>query len=91
MINQSAISFPCDFPIKVIGHHKENFETEITQIIEQCRTDEQNKLYPIIITKKPSKENRYLALTVTVHVEDQAALDDIYRAISKHPDIKMVL
>jgi len=91
MTNPSAISFPCDFPIKVIGHHKETFEAEITQIMEQCRSAEQNKLYPIAITKKNSKENRYLALTVTVYVENQAALDDIYRAIGKHPDIKMVL
>ena len=87
MNKESAIEFPCYFPIKIIGINKASFQKEITDIIQHYASEEN----PPKITLKPSKEDRYLSITATVYVMNQETLDNIYQEITKHPDIKMVL
>lgn len=81
------MTFPCDFPIKIIGSYSSDFLTEITAIIL--------KHYPTTpagnILHKSSGGGNYLAITVTVHAIDQASLDAIYNELAKFPGIKMVL
>lgn len=43
------------------------------------------------IQKRPSQKGTYLGLTVTVHVHSQVELDALYRALTAHPLVKMVL
>ena len=81
------MEFPCDFQIKVIGVNKDSFTPEITAIAR--------KYYPktedAAIRQQPSGKGNYLALTLTVHAQDQKTLDALYSELTKHPDIKMVL
>lgn len=83
----TLMQFPCDFPIKIIGHATPSFLMEITHIIKQH--------YPATldnaITHKPSQNGKYLSITATVHAQNQAELDALYQALTRHPDIKMVL
>jgi putative lipoic acid-binding regulatory protein len=43
------------------------------------------------VSHKMSKNDNYLAITVTVLAENQKILDAFYEEITKHPDVKMVL
>lgn len=83
----SLMQFPCDFIIKIIGQNKPTFQPEIIDIIHQHFPNTPDTA----IRCQPSKENHYLALSVTVHAQTQFELDELYRALTKHPDIKMVL
>ncbi len=83
----TLIEFPCHFPIKVMGKNTPQFLNEIREItLRHFPAIEEEK-----ITHKPSRENNFLAITITVFAENQEMLDDFYREITKHPDIKMVL
>ena len=73
----SLITFPCDFPIKVMGETHENFAVEIIKII-QAQTPSFNESN---IEMRGSSGGKYISLTCTVHVTSQAQLDDIYRAL----------
>lgn len=87
MTQKTAIEFPCHFPIKIMGANSPTFLQEIREItLRHFPNIEDEK-----ITHKPSKENNYLAITVTVYAENQKMLDDFYQEITKHPEIKMVL
>jgi putative lipoic acid-binding regulatory protein len=83
----SIIEFPCHFPVKIIGNNKGYFLTEIRQLV--------NKHFPdfpeVELTPRHSAQNSYIAVTVTVYAESQAQLDNFYRDLTQHPDIKMVL
>jgi putative lipoic acid-binding regulatory protein len=43
------------------------------------------------IELRPSKGGNYLGLTLTVQATSRAQLDDLYRALTSHPMVKVVL
>ncbi|MFM9834625.1 MAG: YbeD family protein [Methylophilaceae bacterium] len=86
-IQETLIEFPCDFPIKVMGETQTDFSAEIIKTIRNflANFDESN------IELRGSSGGKYISLTCTVHVTSKPQLDDIYRALSGHPMVKVVL
>ena len=84
---ESLIEFPCDFPIKVMGKTHPEFTQTIVTVIRSFDSgfDE------AAIETRPSSGGNYTGLTVTVRATSQAHLDDIYRALTGHPMVKIVL
>lgn len=87
MNTDSLIEFPCHFPIKIIGSNSSVFVEEIITIVSTHFPE----LDPETITQKSSKDENYIALTVTVYVHNQKMLDAIYQDVTQHPQVKMVL
>jgi putative lipoic acid-binding regulatory protein len=82
--NDSLFEFPCDFPIKVMGKsHPETIVTVVKQYDEAVDASR--------IETRPSSGGNYTGLTVTVRATSRAHLDDIYRALTGHPMVKVVL
>ena len=84
---ETLIEFPCRFPIKVMGEVHEAFTATVIEIIKQ----KSEKFDPSTIEMKGSREGRYISLTCYVYVTSKPELDDIYRSLSSHPMIKVVL
>jgi putative lipoic acid-binding regulatory protein len=85
--SESLLEFPCDFPIKVMGHAHPAFQETIVTVIRSFDSgfDAQS------VETRPSSGGNYLGLTVTVRATSRAHLDDIYRALTGHPMVKVVL
>lgn len=83
---KSALSFPCDFVIKIFGLAGEEFETEAMEIIKKHQKD----LHPTS-QSRPSKDGKYVAMSVKVHVNNQAELDAIYQDLTNSPLVLMAL
>lgn len=84
---ETLIEFPCDFPIKVMGETQEHFSGAIIDIIRaHVPTFDASK-----VDMRASSGGRYISLTCTVYVTSKPQLDDIYRALTAHPDVKFVL
>lgn len=83
----SLIEFPCDFILKIMGQHTSTFVDEIFAISHQHYP----QLTPDALQTQLSKNGHYIALTLTVYAENQSTLDALYLALTKHPDVKMVL
>jgi len=81
------LTFPCDFPIKIMGNLTASFKDEIVAIAHKHYPDLKDEQF----RTNTSKNGNFLAISVTVHALDQASLDALYQDLSKHPDIKMVL
>ena len=84
---ETLIEFPCHFPIKVMGEVHDEFTSTVIKIIKQ----KNGKFDPSTIEMKGSSEGRYISLTCYVYVTSKPELDDIYRSLSSHPMIKVVL
>jgi hypothetical protein len=83
----SLIEFPSLFPIKVMGENAADFEDAMLEIARS----HDPALDRNLVTSRPSSGGKYLALTFTVTATSRQQLDDLYRALSAHPQVRMVL
>ncbi|WP_157271123.1 HP0495 family protein [Azohydromonas aeria] len=83
----SLIDYPCAFPIKVMGVHVEGFTEAVVEVV--MRFDPAFDAGSV--EKRPSSSGKYLGLTVTVTATSREQLDDLYRSLSSHPMVKVVL
>lgn len=84
---QSLIEYPSRFPIKVMGPNAEGFTEAIASVALQFDPG----FDPASIETRPSKGGNYLGLTVTVMATSREQLDELYRTLSTHPMVKVVL
>jgi putative lipoic acid-binding regulatory protein len=85
--DQSLIQYPCDFPIKVMGECRDDFAQTIVKAVEPHT----GPLQAHQIDMRASKQGRYLSLTLTPCVTSREQLDNIYRCLTSHPWVKLVL
>lgn len=84
---ESLIEYPSDFPIKIMGAmHEEFAQTMVELVIEHDPTFHAGKA-----EMRPSSKGTYLSVTVTVRATSREQLDNLYRALSSHPMVKVVL
>jgi len=79
--------FPCDFPIKVMGKSHPEFQDTIVDVLKAFDKDFDGSR----VETRPSSGGNYTGLTCTVRAQNRAHLDDIYRALTGHPMVKVVL
>ncbi len=86
-MNESLMTFPCDFPLKVIGQDDNNFDSVVMTIVRKhCQDVTDNH-----VSARPSKQGKYLALTVNIVAQSQMQLDALYSELSGHKQVMMVL
>ena len=83
----SLIEFPSQFPIKVMGANVDGFVNAVTQVAKQYDPS----FDAATIALRDSKAGNYLGVTITVTATSRQQLDDLYRALSTHPMVKVVL
>lgn len=85
--NQTLLTFPCVFPMKVMGRREDGFAQTVTEIVLRHAAD----FHPETIEMRSSKNARYLSLTVTINARSREQLDGLYSELSRHPMVMMVL
>lgn len=84
---QSLIDYPSRFPIKVMGLNADGFTEAIVQVVQSFDPD----FTPASLETRPSAGNKYLGLTLTITATSREQLDELYRTLSTHPMVKIVL
>jgi len=82
-----CMTFPCTFPLKIMGTNNDTFENDMVMIVRKHIPS----LGEGAVKSKPSKTGKYLALTITFTAQSKEELDNLYREINAHPDVKMTL
>lgn len=83
----SLLEFPCDFPIKIMGRCVEGFAQEIAALVGQHAPG----FDPSTMEMRASSKGHYLSLTCTVRATSRDQLDTLYRALTAHPMVRVVL
>lgn len=83
----SALAFPCDFPIKVMGRKEPGFAQTVTGIVRKHAPD----FDPATVEMRPSRQATYLSVTCVVRATSREQLDALYRELCDHPSVVMVL
>ncbi len=84
---QSLIEYPSRFPIKVMGAHVDGFVEAIAIVARSFDPD----FDAASIEQRPSSSGNYLGLTITVTATSREQLDELYRTLTTHPMVKVVL
>ena len=84
---ETLLEFPCTFPIKVMGDNHPDFETTVVEIVRRHAPD----LEETAITRRPSKGNKFLAVTLTITARSKPQLDAIYLELTACSLVKMAL
>ena len=86
-VEQSLIEYPSDFPIKIMGAMQDSFAEVIVEVV----TRHDPEFHAGRLEMRPSARGNYLSLTATVRATSREQLDNLYRALSAHPMVKVVL
>ena len=84
---QSLIEYPSAFPIKVMGARVEGFVEAVVSVARQFDP----AFDADTVETRPSRAGNYLGITITVTATSREQLDELYRTLSTHPMVKIVL
>ena len=87
MSGETLLEFPCDFPLKIMGANVADFAQAIAAVVRTHAPD----FDAASMVMRASSGGNYLSLTCTVRATSQAQLDALYRALTAHPMVKVVL
>jgi len=81
------MNFPAVFPVKVMGANQDDFERLVVEIIRKHASvaDEQ------ALVSRLSRNGRFVSITVHINAESQEQLDNLYRELSTHERVLMML
>ncbi len=86
-MSSSLIEFPCAFPIKIMGASVDGFAQAVVEVVLRHAPDYD----AATMEMRASRGAKYLSLTCTVRATSQAQLDALYRELTGHPMVKVVL
>ena len=83
----TLIEYPNLFPIKVMGAKVDGFVHAVTYIAEQFDPTFDARTVEL----RESTGGKYLGVTITVTATSREQLDELYRTLTSHPLVKVVL
>lgn len=83
----SLLEFPCDFPLKIMGRADADLAQTVLAIVLRHAPDFDGATMEM----RASSRGNYVSLTCTLRATSKAQLDALYRELSGHPLVKVVL
>jgi putative lipoic acid-binding regulatory protein len=87
MSEDTLLDFPCDFPIKIMGARSDGFAQTMVEIVLRHAPD----FVAESVDMRTSSSGNYLSVTCTIRATSRPQLDALYRELSGHPLVKVVL
>lgn len=84
---QTLLEFPCDFPIKIMGARVDGFAQAVLEVVVRHAPGFDGATMEM----RPSSKGNYLSVTCTFRAESQGQVDAMYRELTAHPLVKVVL
>lgn len=86
-VNESLIEYPSQFPIKVMGERVDGFVQAVTTVAKHFDPG----FDASSVELRESSGGKYLGVTITITATSREQLDELYRTLSTHPMVKVVL
>ncbi len=84
---EKLLEFPVNFPLKVMGRRVDGFAQAVCETVLAHVPG----FDPATIELRASSQGAWLSVTVVVRAESRAQLEGLYRALSGHPLVSLVL
>ena len=83
----TLLEFPCAFPLKIMGVADPTLAQRVLEVVLRHAQDFDGATMEM----RASSGGKYISLTCTVNATSKAQLDALYRELSSHPLVKVVL
>jgi len=80
-------TFPCHFPIKIVGEHGNDLDKFVMEILEEHVQNPKT----IKLTTKDSSKGTYISVSASFEAHSKSQLDDIYQKITANKKVKFAL
>jgi putative lipoic acid-binding regulatory protein len=87
MTEETLLKFPCQFPIKAMGRTDLELDLLVVEIVRR----HVDSLSEGAVSTRPSKDGKYISITVIVEATSKQQLDAIYQDLTGHPHVLMAL
>ena len=87
MTQGAALEFPTTFPIKIMGKRTDDFAQEMVNVVLRHAPD----FDAASLEMRTSREGKYPSVTATINANSREQLDNLYRELTSHPMVTMVL
>jgi uncharacterized protein len=81
------MNFPSIFPVNVMGANQDDFQALVVEIIRKHASLAEEEL----VVSRLSRNGRFVSVTVHIHAESQEQLDNLYKELSAHERVLMML
>jgi putative lipoic acid-binding regulatory protein len=85
--SKPVLQFPCDFPLKVIGHNTDDFESFVIEIVHHHVPD----LDVTIVDTKLSGGGKYLSVSMNFIADSREQMDALYKELSSYERVVWIL
>ena len=86
-MTETLLEFPCPFPLKIMGRRQDGFAQAVLEVVLRHAPDFDSASMEM----RTSRQGNYLSLTYVVNATSREQLDALYRELSAHPQVVMVL
>ena len=86
-VTETLLEFPCAFPLKIMGRTQDGFAQAVLDVVLRHVPDFDSASMEM----RASRQGKYLSLTCTINATSREQLDALYRELSAHPQVVMVL
>ena len=83
----SLLEYPCDFPVKILGHTQAGFAQAVLEVVKRHAPDFDDATLEL----RASKRRKYLSITCVIRATSREQLDGLYQELCDHPMVVMVL
>ncbi len=83
----ALFGFPCAFPLKIIGQTDAGLPEAVLEVVQRHAPDFSGATMEIRV----SSAGKFLSLTCTINAVSRHQLDALYRELSGHRLVKLVL
>lgn len=83
----TLLEYPCDFPVKILGHTQAGFAQAVLEVVRRHAPDFDGTTLEL----RASKRRKYLSVTCVIRATSREQLDALYQELCDHPMVVMVL
>ncbi len=85
--HETLLDFPCEFSVKAMGLNAPDFHEVVIEIVQQHCPAVNHEC----VSSRPSKNGKWLSVTVTFEASSKKQLDAIYMDLTAHERVTMSL
>lgn len=84
---ETLLAFPCAFPVKIMGLANDALAQSVLDVVLRHAPDYD----AACMEMRASSGGKYVSLTCTISATSRSQLDALYRELTSHPLVKVVL
>ena len=86
-MSEPRITFPCEYPIKVVGDVRENFHEEVYDVV--IRHDP--SMTTSRVSQRTSRKGNYVSISFMLEAHSEQQLQDLFSDLKEIESVRMVL